>query len=184
MKAKAWYQLKIIVATILTIVIATVTIPSFSYASTTLDKLNKERQEKKELEGDLDDKKKELEGLKGEHANVGGILKSLNSELTKVSERLNQLEAGIATTEQNIIDTQLALEEAIATKELQYERMKERIRYNYENSENVSTTYIKMFFKSTSFSDFLTSTENFKKIAKHDNKLLDDYKVAQADIET
>lgn len=180
---KGWYQLKRILATILTIVITTVTIPSFSYASTTLDKLNKEQQEKKELEGDLDDKKRELEGLKGEHANVGGILKSLNSELTKVSERLNQLEAGIATTEQNIINAQLALEEAIATKELQYERMKERIRYNYENREDVSTTYIKMFFKSSSFSDFLTSTENFKKIAEYDNRLLDDYKVAQADIE-
>ncbi len=184
MKAKTWYKLKRILAVILTIVIATGTIPSFSYATSTLDKLNQEQQEKKELEGNLDQTEKELEGLKGEHANVSGILKALNSELTKVSERLSKLESTIATTEQNIIDTQLALEEAIATKELQYERMKERIRYNYENKEEESLTYIKMFLKATSFSDFLTSTENFKKIADYDNRMLEEYKVAQTNIET
>ena len=167
----------------LTIVIATGSVPSFSHAASTLDKLNQEQQEKKELEGDLDETQKELEGLKGEHASVSGILKGLNSKLTKVSENLSQLESDIATTEQNIIDAQLALEEAIETKELQYERMKERIRYNYENKEDLSVTYIKMFFKSSSFSDFLTSTENFKKIADYDNRMLDEYKVAQANIE-
>ncbi len=183
MNAKTWHKLKRILATILTIVIATGSVPSFSHATSTQEKLNQEQQEKKELEGNLDDTKNDLEGYKGEHANVSKILKGLNGELTKISEKLNQLESEIATTEQNIINAQLALEEAIETKELQYERMKERIRYNYQNQEDVSVTYIKMFFRSSSFSDFLTSTENFKKIADYDNRMLEEYRIAQANIE-
>lgn len=152
-----------------------------SYATSTKDQLDQAEKDKKELEDQLDDKKDEVDGLKGKKQELQKKLNQLNEELTKISEHLEELEQSIETKEAEIEATEAALAEARETEAWQYECMKKRIQFMYEQNENM---YLDAFFSMTSFSDFLNFTEYLEEIAAYDQKMLKQYEETRKFIES
>lgn len=174
-------KIRRIVAMIVLVSVTAGAFPVVSYASTTQQKIDKTEQEKNELEGKLDNKQDELENLKGEQSSLKGQLSNLNSELTEVSNNLASLENQITVKEQEIVDTQAALEKAKQTEAQQYASMKTRIRYMYETGEK---SYIEAFFSAESLAEFLNAADYFERIAEYDRMMLDDYEANRQFIET
>ena len=92
------------------------------------DKIDKTQQEI----NDTKNKQKKLEDAK---ANMEAYLKDLNNQYASISEQIEDLNRQIADKEKEIEQTQADLEEAKRVEEKQYEDMKIRIQYMYENSQ-------------------------------------------------
>lgn len=168
-------------AVLLVIAIVMGAVPPVSYASTTQQKIDEAEREKDDLKDKLDDTKDELDGLKGEHNSLKGQLNNLNAQMTEVSNKLAELEQQIRDKEQEIADTQASLEEARQTESSQYESMKMRIKYMYENNLD---SYLDVFFSAESFAEILNLAEYFEKIAAYDRKKLDEYEANRQFIES
>lgn len=130
------------------------------------------QQQKEEAEADIS----ELEEQKGE---VEGEISSLNSQLSSVNNDLNQIEEQIKLKEEEINAVEEALEEAQEQAKEQYEAMKVRIQYMYENG---GTTMMEMMLASESMSDFLNRTEYISDINEYDRNMLESYNQLTIDI--
>ncbi|MBD5525729.1 MAG: cell wall hydrolase [Lachnospiraceae bacterium] len=153
----------------------------------TRQKINKAEQEKKDAEDKLDETEENLKNLNEQKDSLQGALSTLNTELTQVSNNLSDLEDKIADKEAQIVtlngkieEVNKDLEEAIVLKDTQYETMKQQIRFIYEKSDFL---YMELFFSATSFSDFLNKNNYIEQLSAYQQKVLQDYKDAQAAIE-
>lgn len=161
------------VAVLLAAVIAVVSAASVSrpvYAETTLERLQKAKDEKEKTEDakeDTEDKKESLEITKN---SLLGQLSTLNDELAQVSANLEGIEADIVAKELEIEQTEVQLEEAIRMQDEQYENMKLRIKAMYE--QGGADGYIGFLFSSTSFSDFLNKSDYIDRVHAYDRKML------------
>lgn len=153
----------------------------------TRQKINEAEQEKKNAEDKLDETEENLKNLNEQKDSLQGVLSTLNTELTQVSNNLSDLEdkiadkeAQIETLNGKIEEVKKDLEEAITLKDTQYETMKQQIRFMYEKSDFL---YMELFFSATSFSDFLNKNNYIEQLSAYQQKVLQDYKDAQAAIE-
>ena len=153
----------------------------------TRQKIDKAEQEKKDAEEKLDETEENLKNLNEQKDSLQGALTTLNTELTQVSNNLSDLEdkiadkeAQIETLNGKIEEVNKDLEEAIVLKDTQYETMKQQIRFIYEKSDFL---YMELFFSATSFSDFLNKNNYIEQLSAYQQKVLQDYKDAQAAIE-
>ena len=128
--------------------------------SSTWQQIQKEQEEKNNLQNQLNEENDNLENLKGEQNSLKGQLNNLNGQLTEVSNNLSDLEQQIADKEQEIADTQASLEEAI------------RVRDMYERNE---TSYINALLNAQSFDKLLNAADFFERIAAYDQKKLQEF---------
>ena len=105
----------------------------------------------------------------------------MNHQLQDLKESLEQLQKDYDEKQEELTELQGDLEEARKDEEEQYEDMKLRIRYMYENSAN---DYATMLFESDSIVDFLNQAENISKITEYDREQLENYKKTKEEIET
>ena len=140
--------------------------------SSTWQQIQKEQEEKNNLQNQLNAVNDNLENLKGEQNSLKGQLNNLNGQLTEVSNNLSDLEQQIADKEQEIADTQASLEEAKATEAWQYECMVIRVRDMYERNE---TSYINALLNAQSFDKLLNAADFFERIAAYDQKKLQEF---------
>ncbi len=121
-----------------------------------------ERQQK-ELQNKIDSAKTEKakqEAIKNKQAKEISLLKS---QINVLMEKISFLEEEILTKEQEIYDLSKAIDE-------NYELFKKRIRAMYM-SDNTST--LGLVLGADSFSDFLVRSEYLKRVAEHDQELID-----------
>ena len=148
--------------------------------SDTQQQIDKKEEEKKELEGNLDETEKEVEGLKGEHSSLQGELNNLNKQLGDVSSNLENLEAQIEAKEREIAQTGEVLAQARATEEEQYRRMVTNVRYMYEFEErNVAASLLSM----GSFADMLNMADFYDSVMDYSKKLMKEYEASRILIE-
>jgi peptidoglycan hydrolase CwlO-like protein len=150
-------------------------------AETTLERLQKAKEEKEQTENAKESTENQKKSLEITKNSLIGQLSTLNDELAEVSENLNQIESDIAVKEQDIADTTAALDEAIALQDKQYESMKQRIKYMYENGG--SSSYMNVLLASESFSDFLNKSEYIDRINSYDQKMLVQFKATRKKVE-
>lgn len=122
-------------------------------------------QEKKETEKRL----KELEALKGDlEKYIEELDKDLNAtyaELEKIAGQMEEKQAEIDRTKDELAG-------AKADEEEQYEAMKLRIRYMYENSP---VSYLELLLSAESFAEVLNRAEYISQISEYDRKMLGVY---------
>jgi spore germination cell wall hydrolase CwlJ-like protein len=92
---------------------------------------------------------------------------------------MNELEIQISDKEDEIEQAQEELTAAEAQSEKQYEDMKVRIKFMYENS---NTSVWQMLLSSASLSDFLNRTEYISDINRYDREMLNAYQELQESI--
>ena len=153
----------------------------------TREKIDKAEREKKETESKLDETEENLDKLNEQKDSLQGALSTLNTELSQVSNNLSDLEMKITDKEaeiealhEEIAQVQEELDIAIQLKDEQYEAMKRQIKFIYERSENL---YLELFFSAGSFSDFLNKNNYIEQLSAYEEKVLQQYKDAQAAME-
>lgn len=162
------------------VVLFACSVPSFSYAVTTQERLNEALKDKDEIKDRLDSKNDHIDDLKDTEAGLQSDLKDLNAQMTAVSEKLEELEGQIADKEEAIRITGEEIEEAKKTEAWQYDCMVKRIQYMYESGE---TDYLELLFSAQSFSDFLNYSDYFSAIADYDENMMAEYEATRQRIE-
>ena len=146
------------------------------FATTTREKIDQAEREKQDLQNKQDQKQEDIDKLKGEQKTLKGKLNTLNAQLTEVADNLEELDRQIAGKEQEISDTQEALEEAKVVEAGQYADMITRVRKMYERND---TSYANMVIGSVmdagSFADALYTVDGFEKIAAYDKRKLAEF---------
>ena len=144
------------------------------------EKLKAAQDQKAELEK----KKKEQEALiaefTAEKENIETYIQELDLKLNDITLKIFELKKEIEKTEGELDITKADLEEAKQKEANQYETMKKRIAYIYENGE---TSYVDLLLNSGSVADFLNQVEYAQDISRYDDSLLDRYKEAKEDVE-
>ncbi len=150
-------------------------------------KIDQAEKEKRETESKLDETEENLDKLNEQKDSLQGALSTLNTELSQVSNNLSDLEIKITDKEaeiealnQEIARVEDELATAILLKDEQYEAMKQQIKFIYERSDYL---YLELFFSAGSFSDFLNKNNYIEQLSSYEEKVLQDYKDAQAAME-
>ena len=107
----------------------------------------------------LKEKKKEAEQLKND----------LAKELDVLIGEMEELEGQIKTKEEELFEKEEELMESRIDENNQYESMKKRIKYMYENGD---AQFIEILFESEDIGDFLNKAEYISTISEYDRDML------------
>ena len=168
MRAARRHRLVIVMFLILAIVFSDC-MPMQVHAETTLEKLEKAKQEKNKTENAKNSTQEQKNALQITQNSLLGKLGSLNDELATISGNLQDLEHQIEDKESEITNTQAELEQAKIEEEKQYDAMKLRIQYAYENG-NVGV--LDSIFTSSDLSDMVNKSEYVDQVYKYDKNML------------
>lgn len=146
----------------------------------TRDKYNAAQKEAEDAKNKVDDQQKEVDTLTKRKNALKKELKGLNADMETIIGRINDLDERIFAKETEISETQAALDEARNIETNQYESMKKRIQFMYEDSENL---YLEIMFQAKSFSNFITLSNYVDDLAAYDRKKFDEYQATRISIE-
>ena len=143
-----------------------------NYAASLEDEKKKEQELQKELK---DTKKylKELEKLKGD---TEAYIKELDVRLSDLTDNIFKIEEGITLKKAEIEAIRVDISKAKEDISAQYEAMKLRIQYMYENGQS---SYVDMIFGSENMSELLTRAEYLSQITAYDREQLVKYQEAK-----
>ncbi len=145
----------------------------------TQQKLEDTQNEINSLNQQMQDTQSQIDSLNQQKGVMEEKLSGLNQQLSDISAALEQTQSDIEKKNQDIEDTKAALAEAGQRADTQYQDMKLRIQFMYENGDN---TFMQLLFASDSFSDFLNKADYVEEITAYDRQMLDEYRQTQADI--
>lgn len=155
--------------------------PVTVHAETTLERLQRAKEEKEKTEAAKENTEERKDSLQITKNSLLGELSTLNDDLAQVSQNLETIENDIAAKETEITQAKEALEQAKDIEQEQYENMKLRIKTMYEGGENFS--YINFLFNSRSFADFLNKSDYIEQINQYDRKMLEKYEDSRKEVE-
>lgn len=151
------------------------------HAETTLERLQRAKEEKEKTEEAKEDTEDRKASLQISKNSLLGELSTLNDDLAEVSANLEMIEADITAKETEIVQAQEALEQAKIVEQAQYEAMKLRIKTMYESG--ASYNYLNFLFNSHNFADFLNKSDYVEQMNKYDQKMLQQYKQSREEVE-
>lgn len=112
------------------------------------------------------------ESIEQEKAAAQSEAASLKSQLTEVVTQINQIEEDLTEKGEQIIQTTADLEEAEETEKQQYEDMKLRIKYMYEQGNGSA---VEALVTSENFSDLVNKAEYVQNVHDYDREKLAEY---------
>ena len=150
------------------------------YASTTKDEIKKTESEKSKKKSELKKIEDKISELKTTQANTKGYIQTLDGELNGITASLEIVQGQKAQKEVEIAETEAELAEAKIVEADQYESMKLRIKFMYENGNE---SYLDMILTADSISDLLNRAEYISKITEYDREMLVKYQEIKAGVE-
>ena len=144
------------------------------YAKT---KKQKDAEKKKsQAEQDLKDKKNEINGLKDQQQTTADDIKNKSAKLDEILAAQKKLQSDITSKQAEIEQNQKDLAAAQEKQQEQYDAMKKRIQFMYENSaeDNIWTAII----ESKGITDMLNRIEYVSDVYDSDRALMDSYQAA------
>lgn len=152
-------------AMILTLVTAAVE-PVYA---TTISEIQQQREEDEKQLGNVN---QQIADYKGAQADIGSEIEELDAEMVSLLTDINLIKEAIQEKEEQIAQTQADYDTAVAVKDEQYETMKIRIKFMYEQGD---ISYLQLFTESLDVSDMLNKAEYVEKVYEYDRKLLTEY---------
>lgn len=165
---------------IMTCILACTTPYQANATQSTRDKLKEAQEEQKKKQEKVNEQKEEVDDLTGKKNSLKKELNSLNDELEEIVGRINNLEDQIKAKEAEIDETLQALDEARTVEANQYEAMKKRVKFMYEDSKNL---YLDILFNSKTFSNFITLSNYVDDLSRYDRNKLEEYKEIRHNVE-
>lgn len=132
-----------------------------------------------ELERQREEQQSQLDSLKEYQINLSNELTELNNGLQEISNELADTQDEIAAKNVEIEAAESRIAELTTRSESQYEAMKKRVQYMYENGNQ---SYLELLLGASSFSDFLNRMEYAKSIYDYDRQELSDYQDTLAEL--
>ncbi len=144
-----------------------------SYATEDIDnEIDEQREQIDKTEQEIKDTEARRKKLEDAKASMEAYLSDLNRQYASITEQLEDLTRQIGEKEKEIEKTQAELEEAKRTEEKQYEDMKARIQYMYENPQ---PSLFFIILQEGSFAAALNRAGYAASISDYDRQMMDAY---------
>lgn len=131
--------------------------------------LSEAQQEKEDLEQELKEAQEMIDSLNDSKEGMEEAVKELDEKLQNISKQISDLENQLKEKQESIDATQEELAVAEADRQQQYEDMKLRIQFMYENQ---NTSALEKLLTAGSISEFLNSAEYIAQISQYDRNML------------
>lgn len=135
--------------------------------------LAQKQKEKEEADREVNRLQNKAEALQGEIDNLDAQLVDLMADIQVLEEEIDENLTQIQETAEE-------LELARATEQKQYNDMKVRIKYMYENQQK---NLVEMFLESSSMAEFLNQVDYANSVMTYDRDLLASYNAMRVEIE-
>lgn len=122
-----------------------------------------------------------LEDMQADKAEAESEASSLQEQLTQTLDKIDTLQTDMASKEEEVEQAGQDLEKAAAMQSEQYEAMKLRIKYMYEEGD---TSFLEALFSATSFSDLINKAEYIQEVHSYDRTKLNEYEETTKQVET
>lgn len=163
MRNKSWIALLLVMCAL----VGTPHLTELAFATSATDK-------KDQAEDDLDDVNSEIDNIKDSQQEIKDEIAATRKKLNTLLAQQEELEAEISDTQTAIETTQAELEVARQEADEQYEAMKLRIQYMYENSAEDSIW--EALLQADGLADLLNRVEYISQVHKTDRELTERYK--------
>ncbi|MBR2737935.1 MAG: peptidoglycan DD-metalloendopeptidase family protein [Lachnospiraceae bacterium] len=120
-----------------------------------------------------------IDGLEDQRDDVEAYIRELDAQMEDMTDEYNELTGRLDLVSEALERSLTDTEQLEADIDEQYEAMKLRIRFMYENGE---TGLLDMLFSSTSLSDFLNRSEYIRELTGYDRDRLARYEEMIADL--
>lgn len=119
---------------------------------------------------ELEEQKKAAESEKD---SLSGQLETILADVSELETQISEKEEELSVKEEELIQAQIDEDD-------QYEAMKKRIKYMYENG---NTEFLEILFASESLSDFLNNAEYISTISAYDRDMLKEFQAIVKEVE-
>ena len=149
------------------------------FASSTEEQIADVQAQREAAQEELAQQQSDMASLESKKQELESYLEELNAQYTDLTNSVSELGIQAAEKEEQLKTLNTQLEEAKATADKQYQDMKKRIVYMYENG---SASMLELLLSSEDLAQFLNRAENIAQISQYDRDMLAKYKALQADI--
>lgn len=154
---------------------------SSSHADEISDKIiSSAVEEKKNLEKKKYKVQNELADLENDKRDIMKYIEKIDRKMNSLSEDIREVKEQIAQKEDEIDLLKADIKAAKKQISIQYDAMKKRIRYMYENG---NSDYVDILLSSDSISDLFNRTEYIQKISEYDKNMLTNFVNDKAKLE-
>ncbi len=144
------------------------------------DESKKVNDKKMELMQKREELSRQIAALEKDKKDVMQYIETLDGQMQALEEEETRIEADIESTDRELAAIRGQLEEAKTRESSQYEIMKKRIKYMYENG---SSDYLDIILSAGTISEFLNRAEYVSKISKYDETILTNYQETKKEVE-
>ena len=135
--------------------------------------------QKQQAEAGLAQAQADISAMEGKKQELEDYLSDLNAQYEELTNVISDLSVQAGEKENQLKDIQKKLKKAQKASDKQYEDMKLRIQYMYENG---GTTALQTLFSSKDLAEFLNTAESVSKISQYDRNMLAKYENLQETI--
>lgn len=150
-------------------------------AKTAEEKKEEAENKKEEAQNNLNKVENEIDKIEDKQEDVANNIKDVKKQLSNLISKQNKLEKEINQTQAELDETSKELEAARVEAQEQYEKMKIRIKFMYENGTD-DNLWIAIF-DAKGIADMLNRVEYIATIYQADKQLTEEYKATVATIE-
>lgn len=143
-----------------------------AWASSTQQKIDDAKDKQEQMKSSLEETQELIQALETKKDQSEEYLNELNTQLAQLRTEFSGLQADYDEKQVQLEVLQAQLLDAQKDEEEQYEAMKLRIQYMYENSISDGMTSL---FNSQSITEFLNQAENISKMTEYDRNMLAAY---------
>lgn len=122
----------------------------------------------------------EKEALENKTSDLQSQLAGINQDLLKISDEISDTQMRVTIVNSEILRSEDELAISQQNEDQQYENMKSRIKYMYENG---NSSMLELLFSAESMSDFLNKADFIQNISQYDRDMLSELQNIHADIE-
>lgn len=149
-------------------------------ASSYQNQIDDAKDKKQELEQKQKELKQKIQNLESKKGDILDYIEELDKELETLTDQITELNKEIKSVNEKLEETKINLEKATEKEKSQYETMKKRIQYMYENGE---TSIVEVLLSSENIADLLNQVEYVSEITSYDNSLLERYEETKKQVE-
>lgn len=160
--------------------ILTLTTGTGVYAADIDEQIADMQSQKAQAQAGLAQAQGNISSLESKRQELESYLAQLNSQYEELTDSVSQLSIQAAQKEDELQNMKLELAKAQQQSQQQYEAMKKRIVYMYENG---GTTMLELLLSSSDLTQFMNRAENISQLSKYDRDMLKKYEDLQANIQ-
>ena len=142
------------------------------FQSASASALSKAKNKKSEAQTALDNANADIENIQSQQQELQSQIDALDADLVNIIMNLDILEGELSDKQTELDNVTAQLAQAQEDEQNQYDAMKKRIVYMYENRDD---SYIEALVGATDFSDLLNRLEYAQQIYDYDRNLLTQY---------